>query len=156
MLHPPFCRRYFPSQLAQFLAKAASFLTFTGERLGIPARLSVIIYNFCCFLQAYTNFESVKLMKHSSWLCIATTLPGRDRDSTSKGPTERRCHGLCVMLGELGSLFWGQPGARLPPNPFFWLRTSSSPGTASYTSAQLGFGIRTLTHKSLNIYNFFS
>lgn len=39
---------------------------------------------------------------------------------------------------------------------FFWLRTSSSPGTASYTSAQLGFGIRKLTHKPLNIYNFFS
>lgn len=116
MLHPPFSRRYFPSQLARFLAKGVSF---TGERLGIPAPLSVIIYNFCGFLQAYTNFESVKLIEHSPWLCSTATLPQHGCDSTSKGLLERRCHSLCVMLGELGCLSWGQLGPRLPPNPFF-------------------------------------
>lgn len=155
VLHPPFSRRYFPSQLARFLAKVASFLTFTGERLGIPALLNVIIYNFCCFMQAYLNFESVKLIKHSSWLCIATTLP-HDCDSTSKGLLECRCHGLCMMLGESGSLLWGQLGARGVPWSFFWLGTSSSPGMASCTSAQLGPGTRKLTHKPQNICKIFS
>lgn len=86
-------------------------MTFTGERLGAPALLSVIIYNFCCFLQAYTDLESVKLIKHSSWLGMAATLPGQDCDCTSKGLLERRCHGLCVMPGELGCLFWEHEGS---------------------------------------------
>lgn len=73
--------------------------------------MSVIIYNFCWFLQAYTDLESVKLIKHSSWLCTATTLPGQDCDCTSKGLSERRCHGLCVMPGQLASLFWEHEGS---------------------------------------------
>lgn len=140
MLHPPFSRSYLPSRLASFLAKVVSFLTFTGERLGAPALLSVIIYNFCWFLRAYTDLESVKLTEHSSWLCVAAALPGQDCDCTSKGLLGRRCRGLCVVPGELGSLFWGSheafygrgqaPAQALPPT----LLPSLDLGSGNYRS----------------------